>query len=214
LLQITDMTSGAYQRTSFTIAPIANAALNAQPTTIAFTGPDTANCASGIRADVIVFGGHPPYVVSQPGTVTVSPTTVAASGGAFSVVATGQCTSGSPIAVVDAGGATVTVNVTNVLGTATVTQPLIVAPADGVTLNSCTDRASVIVAGGLGTYAASSGSSYLKVDKDGSTVTVFRPTTTTTVPAGTTTGTVFVTDGKTIIPVTVRLTGTAAGTCP
>ena len=213
LLQITDLATGAYQRTSFTIAPASNAPLDAQPTTIAFTGPDTASCASGIRADVIVFGGRPPYTISQPGTVAISPTTVITSGGSFSVVASGQCTAGSPVAVVDANGATVSINVTNVLGTATVTPPLIVAPADGIVLTSCTDRASVIVAGGLGTYSAASGSGYLGVDKDGSTVTVFRKPA-TTVPAGTTTGTVFVTDGQTVRTVTVNLIGAAAGTCP
>ncbi len=40
LLRITDVSSGFTQTTSVTIAPSTNAALNAQPDTVRFTGPE------------------------------------------------------------------------------------------------------------------------------------------------------------------------------
>src|SRR5205814_5673768 len=134
LLQITDISSGATLRTSFAIAPSSNAALNAQPSELHFTGPDNSACANGISADVIVFGGRPPYSISNPGTFNVNPLIVGSSGGRFTVTANGQCTSNTRIAVVDTAGATTSVTATNALGSAVITPPVVVSPTT-VTLN-------------------------------------------------------------------------------
>ncbi len=91
LLQVTDVASGFTQRASVTIAPSSNAPLNAQPDTIVFQGRDAGTCADrDLRPTVIVFGGRPPYLISQPGSFAVSPTVVADNGGTFTVRATGR----------------------------------------------------------------------------------------------------------------------------
>lgn len=180
LLQVTDTSSGFTQRAAVTIAPSSNAPLNAQPSTIVFQGTTPQTCASGISADVIVFGGRPPYLISQPGSFTVSPSLVTQSGGRFTVTANGQCSAGSQIAVVDGNGATVSVTASNTLSavpapTPPTTPEFSVAPTQ-VTLNSCNDTASVIAVGGTGAYFASSGSSAVAVRQggDGRTFTVQR----------------------------------------
>ncbi|MGZ5098938.1 MAG: hypothetical protein ACXWG9_16370 [Usitatibacter sp.] len=161
LLQITDVSTGAFQRTPVSIATASNAPLNAQPTTVSFVGATNSTCANGIFADVIVFGGRPPYSISQPGTFSVSPTVVGASGGRFTIGASGQCTTASPIAVVDTNGASVTVTASNVVAAVTVTVPTFVVSPTTVTIDSCTSVATVAIAGGLGpsSYFAASGNS-------------------------------------------------------
>ncbi|MGZ5063792.1 MAG: hypothetical protein ACXWAU_18065, partial [Usitatibacter sp.] len=212
LLQVTDVSSGFTQRTAITIAPSSNAPLNAQPGTITFKGTAANTCASGIQADVIVFGGRPPYQISQPGTFTVSPSVVTLSGGRFTVGATGQCTAGSAIAVVDNNGATVTVNAINTLSD--VTPPTVpafsVAPTD-VTLNTCTDVASISLVGGTGSYFANSGNSAVSATANGSTGSIRRSS-----PSAALTGPVRVafSDGQANREVTVNLSGLAAGPCP
>ena len=218
LLQVTDTSSGFTQRTAITIAPSSNAPLNAQPGAITFKGTAANTCANNIQADVIVFGGRPPYQVSQPGTFTVSPTVVATSGGRFTVRATGQCTAGSAIAVVDASGASVTVNAINNLSdvvapTPTPATAFSVSPTD-VRLTSCNDTASVTLAGGAGpgSYFAASGNNAISasVPGGGNTGVIRRNPGTTTL----TSVTVSFSDGQTSKPVTVNidLPG-AAGPC-
>jgi hypothetical protein len=216
LLQITDVSSGFSQRTSVAIAPSSNAPLNAQPNTIAFKGRDAGTCASGISADVIVFGGRPPYQISQPGPFSINPIVVATSGGRFTVTATGQCSSGSQIAVVDANGATVTVTASNALSDAVVPTPptptaFSVTP-DTVTLSSCTDVASVILVGGTGNYFAASGNSAVSATVNGTQGVIRRTQNATTGPVTSPVSVAF-SDGQTARQVTVNLTGTGAGIC-
>ena len=173
LLQVTDVATGFNQRTSFAIAPSSNAPLNAQPSTINFQGVTASTCASGISADVIVFGGRPPYQISQPGSFLVSPTTVIHSGDRFTVTAIGQCTAGTPIAVVDSNGATVSVNASNLLSAVEpVDPPEPPAARFGVSsrtaaLTSCSAIANITLSGGSGTYFATSGDSRVKVIVNG-----------------------------------------------
>ena len=171
LLQVTDTVSGFTQRASVTIAPSSNAPLNAQPSTIVFQGTSPQTCASGISADVIVFGGRPPYLISQPGSFTVSPTIVTQNGGRFTVTATGQCSAGSQIAVVDGNGATVSVTASNALSAVPVPTPptptaFSVAPTS-VRLNTCSDEATVILSGGTTSYFASSGDGAIQASVSG-----------------------------------------------
>jgi hypothetical protein len=211
LLQITDLGTGAFQRTSFTISQSGNAPLAAVPNRISFTGPDTLNCATGLVADVIVFGGRPPYQITQPGSVaSVSPNVVSTNGGRFSVTANGGCATDASIGIVDSVGATTTVTVSNVLGTVEVTPELIVSPTT-VSLAACTDIASVLVAGGTGQFSAATGSGSLQAPVAGSTVSISRARP-SSAPGITSPQTlqVFVSDGKTVRTVTVTLTGAAA----
>ena len=214
ILQIVDVSSGFTQRASISIAPSSNAPLNAQPSTIQFKGQSPNTCSNGVSADVIVFGGRPPYQISQPGPFSINPIVVTTSGGRFTVTSTGQCSSVSQIAVVDANGATVTVTASNTLSDAVAPTPpaptaFSVTP-DSVTLNSCGDAANVILVGGTGNYIGASGDSVVSATVNGSQGVIRRASGT---PA---TSTVFVTfsDGQTSRQVTVNLAPGAQVPCP
>ncbi|HET7729723.1 MAG TPA: hypothetical protein VFK48_06790 [Usitatibacter sp.] len=215
LLQVTDVSSGFTQRASVTVAPGSNAPLNAQPNTIVFKGVAANTCASGISADVIVFGGRPPYLISQPGSFQVAPTIITSSPGRFTVTAIGQCSAGSQIAVVDGNGATVSVNASNTLSdvappAAPTPVAFSIAPTQ-VTLNSCTDTASVSLVGGSGNYYATSGSSQVYAAVNGTTGIIRRAGT----GAATTPVNVAFSDGQSNREVVVTLSGLAlTGPCP
>ncbi len=219
ILQISDLASGFSQSTSVTIAPASNAALTVQPTSIQFTGPDSNTCASGIRADVIVIGGRPPYQVTQPPGFLVSPLILGSSGGRVTVTSTGQCAQtgsfstperGQTMSVLDSNGASVTVSIHNDTApvSAVVVSPFVVAPI-AVTLDSCTAVANIALVGGSGRYFGASGSSAVSVAVNGSLGIINRA-------AGTTSSTspisVAFSDGQEVKTVTVTLT--APATCP
>ena len=216
LIQVTDLGTGAFQRTSFSISQSGNATLSAIPNQISFTGANNLSCASGLGADVVVFGGRPPYQITQPGSVAVvTPSVVTASGGRFNVTANGGCADNASIGIVDSVGATATVSVSNKLGTAEVIPPLVVTPTS-VTLNSCLESAGVVAAGGTGQFSAASGSGALKTTVSGSNVSISRGSP-STAPGVTSPQTlqVFVSDGRTSQAVTVTLQGQAATVnCP
>lgn len=219
LLRITDVSSGFAQTTGVSIAPSSNAPLNAQPSTIVFQGIAAGTCASGISADVIVFGGRPPYLISQPGSFGVNPTVITNNGGRFTVTAIGQCTSGSQIAIVDANGATVSVTASNKLSDLVVatptptptTTPLVVSPTD-TSLATCNDVATVSLTGGAGTYIAASGNGSILAAVSGNIGSIRRGSNSSA--PGTSTVTVQFSDGKSSVPVIVHLSGEALGSCP
>ncbi len=217
LLQVTDIGTGAFQRTSFVIVQSTGSSPGffVTPTEITFQGARQNECASfGISASVFVFGGVPPYTVSNSGSgaFSVTPTFISSSGGSYSVTPLGPCVSpGLPIVVTDSAGHTATTTVSNIQGT-TAAPPLTALPAK-VTLSSCTGAASVTVAGGAptgGVYLASPGSNAITASATGNVVTIQRATS----PA--TAGPVFVgiTDGITTTSVEVDLVGQGAGACP
>lgn len=216
LIQITDLGTGAFQRTSFTISQNGSAPLVALPNVINFTGPNTTACASGLGADVVVFGGRPPYQITQPGSVAfVTPIVVATSGGRFSVTSNGGCADTATIGIIDASGATATVTVSNRVGTVEVVPQFIVSP-NTAALATCTDTSGVIAAGGTGTFFAAAGSGALVTTVAGSAVSISRAKG-SAAPGITSPQSlqVFVSDGKSVLPVTVTLTGPAAtAACP
>jgi hypothetical protein len=214
LIDITDVATGYTVRTAVQIGAAPNAALNAQPNSITFQGTAPNTCASGTQADVIVFGGKPPYSISNPGVFTVSPTVVTSNPGRFTVTATGQCSAGSQIAIVDANGATTNVTVTNKLSDVqpTPTPTFTVAPTT-VSLGSCSDRASVALTGGTGNYFAASGSGALVAavgfDSSGNAVGVIQRAVPSDAPGAGPFSVAF-SDGQASRTVTVNLTGPAA----
>ena len=221
LLQITDVASGFTQSTSVTIASASNAPLNAQPNQVSFVGTDSNTCATGVSADVIVFGGRPPYQITQPAGFTVNPTTVTSSGGHFTIGATGQCTTsvvGSNIivapvtvAVVDANGGTTSISVQNgPAPTTPVTSPFAVAPTE-VTLDSCQAVASISLVGGTGHYFGTSGNNALMVNTGRQFATIQRTpgSPATSLPEID----VAFNDGQKVQTVKVNLTGTAGNGC-
>ena len=218
LLDATDEVSGATVRTGIAVSPSANVPLTASPTTIAFQGSTANTCASGTSADVIIFGGLPPYSVSQPAGFIVSPTIVTSNPGRFTVTATGTCSGGSAIGIVDTTGASTTVTVTNTLSTTPApTQATFTVSPTSVTLATCPDVASVAISGGTGQYFATSSSSSVFAtvtpnSTGGATGTIRRASGRMN---GSATPTVAFSDGQSSKPVTVTLTGEAAtATCP
>jgi hypothetical protein len=220
LIQITDVSSGAFQRTSFIIAQATGPSdgFFVTPTSVTFVGPNQDQCSIGAASDFYIFGGAPPYTVSNtdPQDFTATPTFVSNSGGNFTVSANGGCVAvpGAPIVTRDSLGRTVTVTVANKLGTRAATSPFQVAPT-AVTLSDCVSSASVSVVGGTGSYFANSGSSSVTALVSGNTATIFR-----TRPSPPTSGpvSVAISDGISTSTVTVTLVGTGAGTgggsCP
>jgi hypothetical protein len=228
LLQITDVSSGFTQSTSVTIASASNAPLNAQPNQVNFIGPNSNSCATGVSADVIVFGGRPPYQITQASGFTVNPTTLSTSGSHFTITATGQCTLGgvnptpTSIAIVDANGGTTSISVTNLPAPATPNTAAFAAAPTEVTLDSCTTVATVALVGGTGHYFGTSGSNALFVNTGRTFATIQRLSGTTTTLSSIN---VVFNDGQTLQTVKVDLTGTATsasgggssgstGTCP
>jgi hypothetical protein len=221
ILQVTDLTGGAYQRTTLFLAQASSAVAGffAVPDTLTFTGDRADHCANSVSGQVFVFGGTPPYTVSNTSTsaFTISPTVLTASGQSFTVSPTGLCVPELAVPVRDAAGRTVTVTLKNQVGTIPVPPvvvppviPLTVAPTS-VTLTSCTSTASVFVAGGTAPPQVKSNSSVVMANVSGGLITIRR-----VVPSDATgvTGIVVgVSDGTSIVPVTVTLTGTAAGPC-
>lgn len=214
LLQVTDLASGAFQRTPFVIAQATGTSPGffAAPSSITFTGPNVDTCASNASADFFVFGGTPPYRVSNASSAfTVSRDFLSFSGDFFTVNARGACVGlpGLPIVITDATGRTVTVLVANVPGTRAV-PPLVVAPAS-VSLSSCSSVATVTAAGGTGNYIATSGSGSVIVNQgSGNIFSIQRnsgPGTSSPVNVG-------ISDGRSVVNVIVNLTGTALGRCP
>ena len=216
LLDATDEVSGATVRTGIAVSPSANVPLTASPTTIAFQGSTANTCASGTSADVIIFGGLPPYSVSQPAGFIVSPTIVTSNPGRFTVTATGTCSAGSAIGIVDTTGASTTVTATNTLSQTppVVTPPFAVAPGT-VTLGTCTQRASVALAGGTGSYYAAGGSDLIAVDVLGQTAQIYRRSGTTASATASTPQTVDAgfSDGQSTASVKVNILSTANGPC-
>ena len=219
LLQVTDIGTSAFQRTSFVIVQSTGSSPGffVTPTQITFQGARQNECANfGISASVFVFGGVPPYTVSNTSPFNVSPPFISSSGGFYTVTPTGPCvaTPGLPIIVTDSAGHTATTTVANIPGTTA--PPALTAQPAKVTLSSCSGSASVTVAGGApppppGGYSASPGSNAITATVSGNTVTISRadrsPATAGPVNVG-------ISDGITTTSVEVDLVGQGAGVCP
>jgi len=228
ILQVTDVQTGAFQRTTLFLAQATGSLTGffTVPESLTFTGDRADRCAiATVAGQVFVFGGTPPYTISNssPSAFNVAPLVLTASGQSFTVSPNGQCQDAT-VAITDSAGRTLTVALKNQLGTAAVPTPaaLAVSPTT-VTLSSCTDVATVFVVGGNGAYSAGSTQAYVMAIASGGSATgtagsVRIQRTPTTNPNGATTATVSVTDGRTIVPVTVTLTATgvppATGPCP
>jgi hypothetical protein len=215
LLQVTDVASGAFQRTPFVIAQATGSSPGffVAPASITFTGPNVDECATGATANFYVFGGTPPYRVSNASSAfTVDREALSFSGDFFTVTSSGVCVvaPGLPIVVTDASGRTVTALVANVPGTRTV-PPLVVSPTS-VSLSSCLAVAGFTVAGGTGNYIATSGDSNVLVTPGPSNTFSVQRTSNTRATASPVT--VSVSDGRSLVAVNVTLAGTALNSCP
>jgi hypothetical protein len=221
LLRVTDVVSGAFKYATFIIAQATGSSPGffVTPSSITFRGARTDQCASGntgIGATFFVFGGAPPYTVSNTTTAfALSTTFVPASGGSFFVTPNGTCVAepGVPIIVRDASGRTTTVLAANIPGTAAV-PPLVVAPT-AVTLTSCTSQATVTVAGGTGNYSSNtlSGGVFMFPSNAGNVFAIQRLTGSPSPGPSGTQVEMAISDGVSAQTVTVTLTGAGAGPC-
>ncbi|MBK6980292.1 MAG: hypothetical protein IPH30_01300 [Betaproteobacteria bacterium] len=175
------------------------------PATLEFTGGLSTQCGAG-TADVFVFGGTPPYSVTASAGLAVSPTTVTASGGKISVTAgstSPPCPANGSVIVTDSGGAVGTLPVTLVAGGGTPT-PLAASPTTIANLN-CGNSVQVTLIGGVG--GLSSTSTHPRIT---STISATSLTMTRLAGDGATvypaTGSVTVTDGASIVTVTITAT--------
>jgi len=214
LLKVTDLGSLSFQQTSFTIAQATGSSPGffALPAGVTFTGPRVDQCARGVSSNFFVYGGRPPYTISNTSSAfTVSPAIVSAAGGSFTVTAQGGCVDpGLPIGITDSSGRNISVTVGNKLGTAEV--PALVVAPETITLSDCDTVANVSVAGGTGFYLQpASGSGSVIASISGNTVSVRRLN-----PSGPTTSPVSIgiSDGISAKTVTLNLTGRALGACP
>ena len=136
IVQATDLLTGTYVRGIFVVTNGADGGLLIVPDTVNITGPDTETCSSGVVTSFFIFGGTPPYTISNtfPQLLTVSPTVVDSSGAGFNATTRGACLSPAIVAITDAAGHTKTVEITNDLGdaapaTTTSNNPITISPS-------------------------------------------------------------------------------------
>ncbi len=218
VIQVTDLGSGAYQRTTLLIAraTATQAGFFTVPSAVTYTGPNNQQCASGLSSEIFVFGGTPPYTIanSAPSAFATNTSVVNFSGGSFRVTPSGVCAENVTIAVTDAAARTTTVTFTNKLGTNDPPPaPLAVVPGS-LSLTSCASTASAVIVGGkTTTYVAASSNGIVLATVNGSLLTVSRAPGPFTAPVSGVT--VTVTDGTSVVSVPVTLSGTAStGPCP
>jgi hypothetical protein len=139
IVQATDVTSGNFVRGIFVIyqfVPGGTNQLQASPDTVTITGPDTLTCSANVAASFFIFGGQPPYTVTNPfpQALTLQQTLVQNSGGGFTVITKGVCVTPATLTIRDAAGHTTTVTLNNNVGTTppasnTLPAPIVVTPS-------------------------------------------------------------------------------------
>jgi hypothetical protein len=131
--RLTDVATGAYRDFTFVIknANGSNVPLSILPSSLSLTGATSAACGTGL-VNVFVYGGLGPYTASTtfPGSIAITPSTVAKSGDAFSVQVFNSniCLSPGTVVITDSLGAFVTMDITTAVGTTDPVLPLTVAP--------------------------------------------------------------------------------------
>jgi hypothetical protein len=138
-IRVTDLASGQQVTGDFLIQQQTDGAsiLTVVPSEVNITGPFVGVCSSGFRVDYFIYGGTPPYRITQTfptGAILLTPT-VNASGGFFEVETNGTCVSPEQFSIVDATGRQVTASLNNVEGSVPIPEPtppseLLVVPGD------------------------------------------------------------------------------------
>ena len=214
ILKITDIPTGAYTYRTITISGTpATGALTAIPNPVQLTGGNGSTCGNG-PVDVLVYDGQAPYTATctSPQIQVLNPTSSTNPGRFTFIVGSSQtCLTAEPCVITDNTGARIIVPITTIKGTTTPPPALSVVP-NAISLN-CGQSGAVTVVGGSGSYSTNSTHPRITATVSGNSVTITR----LSGDAGTTyptTGTVSVTDGSTIVPVTVTITGATAASCP
>lgn len=163
IVQATDLLTGTFVRGIFIVTN--GDGLLIVPDKVTITGPDSETCSAGVGTSFFIFGGLPPYTISNtfPQFLAVSPSIVLASGSGFNVLTVGGCVDPAIIAITDSAGHTKTVEVKNLVGTkppATVVSnnPIIISPGSIPTLTCLPPTSSTNIALGGGGTTSTSGS--------------------------------------------------------
>ncbi len=204
--QITDIVSGASTMAVFLIvqqAPVDT--ITVVPSTLTFAGALNTQCGTG-SSDVFVFGGTPPYTINAPAGISVSPTTLSSSGSKFTVTALSTsppCQTGGSVVITDSKGAASAVDVTISAGSGT--PPTLTASPTTVANLACGATAQVTLIGGAGGLSTTSSHPRIFATPSAGTLTITRQNGdgVTVYP---TSGTITVTDGTTIVTVTITAT--------
>ncbi|MDX2218920.1 MAG: hypothetical protein SF172_07855 [Burkholderiales bacterium] len=225
VLRYTDVPTGQAKTFPFAITQFINGAstLTVIPSSAGWTGTNTTNCAANVSTTHYIFGGTPPYTVSNtsPLFAQISPTIVAASGGGVNVTVTGSVcstgTGGTQFAVTDAAGLTTTFSVSNTVGTAAppgppISAPILVPPSVTLACGQSTQIAVVLT--GTLSYAVSHPGLITVPPPAGNVLTVTRssPSTSAVGAAGLAAVTLNVSDGTRVTTGTITLN--PPGACP
>ncbi len=197
--RIIDVATGVYAEQLFLIdGDSSQGALTVLPDTLTFTGTN-GRCGTG-SADFLAFDGNPPYAAtSTNGQVSVTGAS-STQPGRFTVTVANQglpCPTGVQIIVTDSQGRRGVVTVESVVGPAG--PALQVAP--GSFNLACQQSGTAVVVGGTGTYSAFSSGGGVAASVAGNQVQITRvggP-----VAAGMQQTTVNITDGNSIVTITV-----------
>ena len=139
IVQATDLLSGTFVRGIFIVTN--GDGLLIVPDKVNITGPDSQTCSFGVITSFFIFGGAPPYTISNtfPQFLSVAPGVVNSSGSGFNATTLGGCLDPGIVAITDSAGHTKTVSITNGLGAtppASVTSniPIVITPSTIPTL--------------------------------------------------------------------------------
>jgi hypothetical protein len=213
--------SGSFQRASFVIVQSTGPSEGffLTPASFTFQGGLQGQCANGsLSADIYIFGGSPPYTVSNslPDAFTVFPTTLQTPGSHFTVTPRNAsiciAAPGAPIIVRDSAGHTATATVASIEGTQTL-PALAVAPGT-VTLTSCSDSGTIAITGGTGGPYSVTLDNNSPIEIRGSSanaISLGRRSLSSSAPASLQ---LAVTDGRSTAPFTVAFDVGARGACP
>ena len=179
--------------------------INLIPNTFTFTGGLAGTCGTG-SGQAIVLGGVGPYqVLTSSPLIIAGPNPIAANGDRLSVtvpVGVTTCPTGV-VTVIDSQGARGTITVTSQPGSGTL-PPIAVSPST-LTLTCTAPTASAAVIGGNGSLSAVSSHPRVQATISGTVLTVSRLVPDVPVVAYPATATIAVTDGATIVNVTVSV---------
>lgn len=118
-VRATDLTTGQQVTGNFTVVNnTSTSAITIIPPKATIQGAFVNECSSGFRVDYYIYGGNPPYRVSStfPSAVSLSPTSVTASGDRFSAVTNGTCVNPLTFTILDAAGKQTTALLENLPG--------------------------------------------------------------------------------------------------
>ncbi len=154
IVQATDVLTGTFVRGIFVITNGASGGLLVVPDKVNITGPDSETCSFGVITSFFIYGGLPPYTISNtfPQFISVAPGVVNSSGAGFNATTLGACVDPAVIAITDSAGHTTTVTISNVVGSkapATVISniPIVISPSTIPTL-ACGGTTTVVATGG------------------------------------------------------------------